>query len=79
MMQDQWINRRYVLPNPFAPMIAVRDPYGTLKLISFRIIEGSGVEVLAVSPGCTSSLKLCKMLLVCLTQTRRSLVQIITG
>ena len=60
-------------------MIAVRDPHGTLKLISLRVIDGSGVEVFVVSSGCTNRLELCKMLLVFLTQTYRFLVQIITG
>ena len=78
-MQDQSIDRTYVLPDPLAPMIAVKDPCGIVKLMLFRIIDGSGVELFVVSPGCTSRLKPCKMLLVCLTLTHKFLVQIVTG
>ena len=78
-MQDQSIYRTYVLPDPLAPMIAVKDPYGIVKLMSFRIIDGSGVELFMVLSGCTSRLKAWKMLLVCLTLTYTFLVQIVTG
>ena len=78
-MQDQWIGRTYILPDPIAPMIAARDAHGIVKLMSFRIIDGSGVDPVVVFPGYTSRLKLCKMLLVCFTLTYKFLVQIVTG